>query len=241
VLGYNGWLAATMSHQAGAANQTIYYKIADKLVESGLAAAGYDTILVVCNGFHRDPVTAKLQVNPDTWPDGFKALVDYAHAKTPPLKVGAYTDTGAINCCPAIDYPGHRNGPGSFGHEELDVQQFADWGVDHVAVDNCGNPDGGDQSIFEYAAFHDALVKVNKPMVYGIWAVGLGKPWAWANKLGHYWRTANDLGNRWGQDTDAQAGGAGVMYNYGIQQAIPSIAEISGPGESIYFHNPSQD
>ena len=87
--------------------------------------------------------------------------------------------TGAINFCSSIDYPGQQHGPGSFGHKEKDVQQFADWGVDH-AVDNCGNPDGGNQSIFEYAAFHDALVIVNKSMVCGIWAVGLREPWAWA-------------------------------------------------------------
>ena len=50
-----------------------------------------------------------------------------------------------------------------------------------VAVDNCGNPDGGDQSVFEYATFHGAVVKVNKPMVCGIWDIGLGKPWASAS------------------------------------------------------------
>ena len=128
-MGYNGWLAATMSHEIGAKNQTIYYRIADRLVETGLAAAGYDTVLVVCNNFRRNPATSKIEVDPVTWPDGFKALVDYCHAKK--LKVGAYTDTGVTNCC---------GGPGAFGHEELDIQQFADWGVDHLAVDNCGNP-----------------------------------------------------------------------------------------------------
>ena len=88
--------------------------------------------------------------------------------------------------------------------------------------------------MFEYAAFHDALVKVGKPIVYGIWSVGLGKEWAWANKLGHYWRTAGDLGNRWGQ-MEGEAGGAGVMYNYDIQQAIPSIAAISKPGSFAFL------
>lgn len=68
-----------------------------------------------------------------------------------------------------------------------------------VNVDNCANPFGGTQSVIEYTRFHDALVKVGKPMVYAIWAVGFGKPWAWAPRLGHYYRTAGDLGNRWGQ------------------------------------------
>jgi alpha-galactosidase len=230
-MGYNGWLAATTSDQFGAKNQTIYYRIADRLIESGLAAAGYDTILTVCIGWQRNPVTHKLEVNKTTWPDGFKALVDYAHAKTPPLKVGAYTDTGAVGCC-------HPREIGSFQHEELDVQQFADWGVDHVAVDSCGMHSA--PMAREYATFHDALVKVGKPMVYGIWSIGQGKTWAWASKLGHYWRTSSDVGNRWGQDEDAPAGHAGLMYNYDIQQAIPSIAAISGPGSFAFLDQVSQ-
>ena len=87
------------------------------------------------------------------------------------------------------------------------------------------NVQGTTQSVLEYSIFHDALVKVGTPMVYGIWSVGRGKPWAWAPKLGHYYRTAGDLGNRWGQtDTGGPAGGAGVMYNYDIQQVWRSVA-----------------
>ena len=225
-LGYNGWLATTHGGKV-LANQTLYYKIADKLVSSGLAAAGYDTLLTVCLGWVRDPLTGKLEAPKLTWPDGFKALVDYAHARG--LKVGAYTDTGAFGCCRPHEI-------GSLGHEELDVQQFADWGIDHISVDNCGGglPKGASQSVNEYAKFHDALVKVGKPMVYGIWNIGKGKEWAWASKLGHYWRTGSDVGNVWGQ-VDKQAGDAGVMFNYDTQQAIPAISAISGPGSFAFL------
>jgi alpha-galactosidase len=113
-MGYNGWLATTNGGKDHA-NQTLYYRIADKLVATGLAAAGYDTLLTVCLGWVRDPVTKKLEAPKATWPDGFKALVDYAHAKG--LKVGAYTDTGALGCCKPHEI-------GSYGHEELDVQQL---------------------------------------------------------------------------------------------------------------------
>ena len=67
------------------------------------------------------------KVGAATWPDGFAALVRYAHAKG--LKVGAYTDTGAVGCCQPREV-------GSLGFEALDVATFAEWGVDHVAVDN---------------------------------------------------------------------------------------------------------
>merc|ERR1712216_71517 len=93
----------------------------------------------------------------------------------------------------------------------------------------------GAQGAVEYAVFHDALVKVGRPMVYGIWSIGKGKEWAWANKLGHYWRTSSDLGNRWGQEDDGPAAHAGIMYNYDVQQSIPSIAAISGPGSFAFL------
>jgi alpha-galactosidase len=73
-------------------------------------------------------------------------------------------------------------------------------------------------------------------MVYAIWAVGFGKPWAWAPRLGHYYRTAGDLGNRWGQeDPNSPSGGAGIMYNYDIQQAIPGISAIGKTNGSFPF------
>ena len=65
------------------------------------------------------------------------------------------------------------------GNEENDIAQFRDWGVDHIAVDNCYNANGTAQSIFEYQRVHDVLVKVNHPMVFGIWAGGDGKAWSW--------------------------------------------------------------
>jgi len=41
--------------------------------------------------------------------------------------------------------------PGMLGHEESDMLSFKEWGVDHISVDNCFNPNGTEQSIFEYA------------------------------------------------------------------------------------------
>ena len=148
-LGYNGWLATTDGGKVNA-NQTLYYRIADKLVESGLAAAGFDTLLTVCIGWVRDPVTHRLEAPKATWPDGFKALADYVKKKG--LKIGAYTDTGAVGCCKPHEI-------GSLGYEELDVRTFAEWGVDHISVDNCGH--GGPEhtaatSIYEYKVRSEA-------------------------------------------------------------------------------------
>jgi hypothetical protein len=43
MLAYNGWLAST--EFMGYNNETLYYKLVDRLVESGLTAAGYTTIV----------------------------------------------------------------------------------------------------------------------------------------------------------------------------------------------------
>jgi alpha-galactosidase len=62
--------------------------------------------------------------------------------------------------------------------------------------------------------------------------VGSGKPWAWAPDVGHYWRTGPDLGTRWGDDTSMS-----IMLNYDLQQAIPSLDSLSGPGSFAFLDN----
>ena len=70
-------------------------------MSGGLRDLGYDTLVVTCHGWQRDPATKRLRANPKTWPNGYKALVDYAHARG--LKVTAYASTGKYNCCPAFE------------------------------------------------------------------------------------------------------------------------------------------
>ena len=141
----------------------------------------------------------------------------------------------ATNCC---------GEPGILGNEEQDVRQLADWGVDHIAVDNCANPNTTAQSVFEYQRVHDALVKVGKPMIFGIWNVGSGKPWAWAPQLGHYWRTGPDLGTKWeGRPVPEEGNNSSlgdemsIMLNFDLQQSIPSLDSISGPGSFALLDN----
>ena len=78
-------------------NESLYYAAADRLVSSGLRDAGYDTIAVTCNGWRRNAQTGNLEVDPVTWPRGYKAFIDYLHDRK--LKICAYSDTGATNCC----------------------------------------------------------------------------------------------------------------------------------------------
>ena len=44
MLGWNGWLPATMLTTGYSNNETLYYAAADQLVRSGLRDLGYETI-----------------------------------------------------------------------------------------------------------------------------------------------------------------------------------------------------
>jgi len=46
------------------------------------------------------------------------------------LKLGIYEDAGTATCA---------GFPGSLGHEAVDAQSFADWGIDYLKYDNCNN------------------------------------------------------------------------------------------------------
>jgi alpha-galactosidase len=66
------------------------------------------------------------------------------------LKLGLYADAGTATCA------GY---PGSLGHEQIDAQTFAGWGVDYLKYDNCNNNSDGSRAdyIRRYSAMGDAL------------------------------------------------------------------------------------
>jgi alpha-galactosidase len=88
---------------------------------------------------------------------------------------------------------------GSLGYEALDIEQFAEWNVDGIGLDNCALPFSGpapstDHSVVEYRRFQEAWRKANHSgMALQIWSGGFGKPGSWAPGLGHFWRSGPDL------------------------------------------------
>jgi len=69
-----------------------------------------------------------LQADPETFPSGIKNLSDYVHSKG--LLFGIYNSAGTKTCAGRA---------GSLFHEEIDAQDWADWGVDYLKYDNCNN------------------------------------------------------------------------------------------------------
>ena len=123
-----GW--STWNRFGFAINETLVRDMADALLASGLAAAGYAYVNVDAGMWAptRD-AAGNLQTNA-AFPSGARALADYMHARG--LKMGVYTDLGVGSCDP--------HGPGSGGHWAQDAAFMAAAGVDYLKVDFCGSP-----------------------------------------------------------------------------------------------------
>ncbi len=126
----------------------------------------------------------------EKFPD-FKRLSDYIHSKG--LKFGIYSSPGPQTCGGYL---------GSYGHEEIDAQTWADRGVDYLKYDYCFYsqiaPVPTENLIKEpYVVMRDALDRTNRDIVY---SVGYGAPnvWYWgAEAGGHSWRTTRDITDEW--------------------------------------------
>ena len=164
-------------------------QMADAMVASGMAKAGY-TYIVVDEGWssYRDS-NGKMTGNA-RFPD-MKALAAYVHSKG--LKIGIYSSPGPQVC------GGYQ---GSYGHEEEDAQTFADWGYDYLKYDWCSafaiyQPTRADLE-GAYQKMGEALEKTHRPIVFSACEYGLGDIWKWGASAGaNLWRTTFDIADNW--------------------------------------------
>jgi alpha-galactosidase len=156
---------------------------ADAMVRNGMKARGYEYVNIDdCWQGERD---ARGVIHGDkNFPD-MKALGDYIHSKG--LKFGLYSSPGPQTC-------GRREG--SFGHEALDAETYAAWGVDFLKYDWCSG-----RRVYKpeemqgaYKKMGDALKRTGRPIVYSLCQYGLERVWTWGPAVGaNMWRTADDL------------------------------------------------
>jgi alpha-galactosidase len=183
-MGFNDWNAFGCSVDEALITQT-----ADYFVSSGLAAAGYQYVNIDdCWMTHERDAGGKLVPDPVKFPHGLAWLADYVHAKG--LKLGIYEDAGTATCA---------GFPGSLGHEAVDAQSFADWGIDYLKYDNCNNAGSStkEEYIARYSAMRDALANTGRQIVYSICEWGVNEPWTWAPAVGNLWRTTGDISDSW--------------------------------------------
>lgn len=183
---------------------------ADWMVESGLASYGYQYINIDDAWEGGRDAEGRIQAN-DKFPD-MKALADYIHGKG--LKLGIYSSPGPKTC------GGYE---GSYGHELLDAQTYAEWGIDLLKYDWCAYEEiARDHSREElrapYEVMRSALDRCGRDIVYSICQYGIGQVSEWgADVGGDYWRTTGDIVDTWGS-----------MSRIGFGQA--GLEEFAGPG-----------
>ena len=238
-MGWNSW-----NKFQGSVDDMVIRQIADAMVSSGMAAAGYQYVVIddtwqgsrSANG----TIMADTSGTPSRFPD-MKALADYVHSRG--LKFGIYSDRGTMTCA---------GKPGSFGFETNDAQTYASWGVDYLKYDNC-NPGAGRTTDMatqqDYTTMRDALRAAGRPIVFSISAWWY---FPWEPSVGNLWRTTTDIQDTWvsvmglldrnGGDTTrygncttcpAATGGSCVTCNMAVPEAAygaPGIAQAAGPG-----------
>ncbi len=170
-MGWNSW----NWHGKKNINETVVRETIDALASSGLRDAGYNYVVV--DGGWRDTKlgpNGELLAHPVKFPGGMKALADYAHSKG--LKFGVHTTPGTHDC--------GGDAVGGFGHEEVHVKQFAEWGLDFVKVDKCKFEPGWTEEQVKsvYTKWRDLLAHCGCDIVLSIsayvfrdWYPGVGQ------------------------------------------------------------------
>jgi alpha-galactosidase len=182
-MGWNSW----NKFGCGKINEQLIRDIADALVSSGLASAGYATLTVDdCWSAKTRTDAGELTADALKFPSGMKALADYVHGRG--LRFGIYASIGTATCTGKT--------PGSLDQEARDVATFASWGVDYIKADRC-NADGLNMHEI-YARWRRALDASPRPMVLSASDNG-GKeePWSWGPVTAQQWRTTSDIRDNW--------------------------------------------
>lgn len=204
-MGWNSWNCFGCD-----VNEANVRAAADAMVASGLINHGWTYINIDdCWEDGRDS-GGKVLSN-QKFPD-MKALADYVHSKG--LKIGLYSSPGPKTCA------GHE---GSYKHELLDAQRYAEWGFDYLKYDWCSygriapHPDHA-ALMKPYQVMRAALNQVHRDILFSLCQYGMGKVWEWGAEVGgNCWRTTGDISDTWSS-----------MSNIGFGQA--GHEKYAGPG-----------
>ena len=178
-------------------NENVTMGVADAMVSSGMKDARYEYIVIDDGwqlGRSKSPNNiniesqgrdskGKILADPVKFPNGIKYVADYVHSKG--LKFGIYTAPGESTC------GGYTS---SKGFEELDVNTFAEWGVDFIKLDWCGC---NEKDTLVLQRWREVLNKASRPIVL---SVNTGNLKTWLPKYADMWRTGSDIQRIWSSD-----------------------------------------
>lgn len=186
-------------------NEKVIRDTADAFVEKGLKDAGYEYIVIDDFWSLRDrDENGRLVPDPKKFPSGMKALADYVHSKG--LKIGIYSCAGTRTC---------GDFPGSFGHEFVDAETFAEWEMDFLKYDYCFKPKTADGALL-YNRMGMALKATGREMLFSACSWGADETEKWVRSAGaHMYRSTGDINDSFGSFKDIAASQI-KMLNYSM-------------------------
>jgi len=199
-LGWNTWKTCgdpTCGHDI--CNEAEIKSVAQAMQDNGMQSLGWNYVnLDDCWALKRNETDDTLEWDPERFPSGMPTLIDWLHEKG--FKFGLYTSAGNETCSSG----GRPNAvPGSRHHYDLDATTFADWGVDYIKLDWCG--DIKDEIWTGHAAhqqFAEAVLATNRSMflevVAGYWFY-LGD----ISDVANSWRFCEDHKDEWKSTNEA--------------------------------------
>ncbi|WP_157063474.1 glycoside hydrolase family 27 protein [Luteipulveratus mongoliensis] len=219
-MGWNTWNALR-----GDYTDATIREIAGALVSSGMAAAGYEYVCIDdCWSEMTRRDDGRLLPDPAKFPDGIAALADDLHGRG--LKLGIYSSAGSVTC---------EGYPAALGHEAIDAQSWAEWGVDLLKYDNCG--DHGDLTCQQrYEAMAAALIATGRPILFSLCDWGEGRDWEWNGEaqVGHMWRNTYDVRPDWAKVLELLDQQPAVADRIGPNNwADPDMLEVGNPGLTV--------
>jgi alpha-galactosidase len=208
-MGWNHWYA-----HYNRITDKMMREAADIMISSGMADVGYQYVNIDDCWENAPKHSDSLRVGPPRdeqgniltnkyFPD-MKGLTGYIHSKG--LKAGIYSSPGPLTC---------GGFAASYGYEEKDASQYAEWGFDFLKYDWCSyghiaaGGSANDKNMktwghqvpsleacqFPYKLMGDLLKKQNRDIVYNLCQYGMADVWKWGGEVGgNSWRTAGDLG-----------------------------------------------
>ena len=181
-MGWNSW-----NHFAGRVTDATVRATADRIVATGMKAAGY--IYVNIDDTWEAGRDAEGNILTNKKFPNMKALADYVHSKG--LKIGIYSSPGPFTC------GGYE---GSYGHEKQDAKTYAGWGIDYLKYDWCSAGEIYHDTDMRavYQKMGDALQASGRPIVFSLCQYGKADVWTWGTKVGgNLWRTTDDIADHW--------------------------------------------
>ncbi|KKY38815.1 putative glycoside catalytic core [Diaporthe ampelina] len=229
-MGFNNW-----ARYMGGLSESLFVDTAEAMISRGLLTAGYSRL----NLDDEWSLMERLPNGSMAWdeakfPRGLPWLTDFIKSKG--FIPGIYTDAGNKSCA------GY---PGAYGYEEIDAQDFVNWGFEYLKLDGCNMPDTTEATYRRvYGKWHDILSSMwPKQMIfsesapaYFAEASNLTSWYAvmeWVPQYGELARHSRDTlvwnsTNYWPDIT----GWDSVMFNYGQEVRL---ARFQRPG---YFNDP---